>query len=261
MRKRVSMDPAAELPESDPSLGNTPLERALVRTIERGLPYPFSIQHMPEREAYFIFVAAEPGVLQFIVPQRRFTSATAHILMWWVIGSSALLLAIAILFLRNQVKPIRRLAEAAERFGKGQEVADFKPSGAAEVRQAATAFLQMRERIDRQIRQRTEMLAGVSHDLRTPLTRMNLQLAMMGETQEIAEMKADVDVMSRMIEEYLAFARGAQGEAPVQTDVAELLTYVVEDARRQGGEISLTTEGDMIAELRPQALRRSPPAC
>jgi two-component system osmolarity sensor histidine kinase EnvZ len=256
MGLRIRLLPAGALPPSDADISATLLDRELLRNLEHRLPAAFSVQHRPGREIYLIHVAAKRGILRVEVPVKRFTSATAHILAWWVIVSSALLLAIAILFLRNQVKPIRRLAEAADRFGKGQDVAGFRPSGAAEVRRAAAAFLTMRERIDRQIRQRTEMLAGVSHDLRTPLTRMKLQLALLGEAPGVAELKSEVEEMTRLVEEYLAFARGAQGEAPVETDVARLLAEVADEARRQGGAVQLETDGDMIAELRPQALKR-----
>ena len=257
MRLKVTHDPTGALPPSDTESRFSPLESVRFAAIENRLTHLFSMRRQASDKSYMVYVAVEPGLLRIRVPVKRLTSTTAHILMWWVIGTSLLLVTIAVLFLRNQVKPIRRLAEAAERFGKGQEVVGFKSSGALEVRQAATAFLRMRARIERQIRQRTEMLAGVSHDLRTPLTRLKLQLAMMGEGPEIEEMQQDVEAMNGMIEAYLAFARGAQGEAPVETDLARLLAGVVAEARHSKGDIELQTSGDMVAELRPQALKRS----
>jgi two-component system osmolarity sensor histidine kinase EnvZ len=158
--------------------------------------------------------------------------------------------------MRNQVKPIRRLAQAADSFGKGRDVADFKPEGATEVRQAAAAFLQMRNRIKRQIRQRTEILAGVSHDLRTPLTRMKLQLAMLGETPEAENLESDVAAMERMVEGYLAFARGEGVEQPQPTEVSGLLRDVVAQMRRDGGVVDLHVEQAMTLPLRPETMRR-----
>jgi two-component system osmolarity sensor histidine kinase EnvZ len=239
----------------DPKALNA-MEQSLHRSIEAMVGKPFTLQWRPDLDAYLIYVQLDGVLLQVIAPTNRFTSATAHIFMAWTVGASALLLAIAILFLRNQVRPIRRLAEAAERFGKGHDVNDFRPSGAAEVRQAAAAFIRMRDRIRRQIRQRTEMLAGVSHDLRTPLTRMKLALELMPQDSESVELKADVDEMRRMVDGYLDFARGAEGEAATPVDVGELLAEIAADARRQGAQVALATEGDLVAELRPQALRR-----
>ncbi|MDP6343831.1 MAG: ATP-binding protein [Alphaproteobacteria bacterium] len=236
--------------------GGTPIEALLIRTIDEGLELAFTIENQPAQKHYLIRVAFEDGTLQVLVPHNRVTAAASQVLALWTIGSSLLLLAIAILFLRNQVRPILRLAQAADRLGKGQEVEDFKPSGASEVRLAADAFLRMRDRIERQIRQRTEMLAGVSHDLRTPLTRMKLELAMLGETPAAAEMQADVEEMERMIEGYLAFARGADGERAVETDLTQLLEETVGDARRHGAEVDFAAEGELRARLRPQSLKR-----
>jgi two-component system osmolarity sensor histidine kinase EnvZ len=172
-----------------------------------------------------------------------------------MVGTSLVLFAVASVFMRNQVRPIRRLARAMDRFGKGREPGDFRPAGATEVRQAAAAFNVMRERIQRMISQRTEMLAGVSHDLRTPLTRLKLELAML-QGKDVEAMRSDVADMERMLNEYLAFARGEGTEAMSETDVGELLAEVVEGARRQGAEVALETDRGMVVPARPNALKR-----
>ena len=167
------------------------------------------------------------GVLHMVMQRKRLFSSTVYVFVLWMIGTAMILVGIASIFMRNQVKPIRRLAVAADNFGKGRDVVRFKPEGAKEVRQAASAFMAMRERIMRQISQRTEMLAGVSHDLRTPLTRMKLQLAMAGDAEGVQDLKSDVEEMEHMLESYLAFARGEGAEAPEPTDLTALLNEVV----------------------------------
>jgi two-component system osmolarity sensor histidine kinase EnvZ len=164
--------------------------------------------------------------------------------------------ALATRFLRNQVRSLRRLANAAEAFGKGRDVPHFKPEGAIEVRQAAAAFLIMRERIQRQISQRTEMLAGVSHDLRTPLTRMKLELELLGDAEEAQGLRADVAEMQQMLEGYLAFARGEGNEQPAVADLMEFLGDVVATARRDGTEISLIGPSELHLPIRRDAFRR-----
>ena len=158
--------------------------------------------------------------------------------------------------MRNQVKPIRRLAIAADNFGKGRDVSNFKPEGASEVRQAGSAFLIMQERIVRQINQRTDMLAGVSHDLRTPLTRMKLQLEILNDHQGAEELKSDIAEMEHMLDGYLAFARGEGTEEPEPTDLTALLNDAVAQARRKGGVIDLHTEGKLMVSLKPKAFKR-----
>src|SRR5688572_25367722 len=172
------------------------------------------------------------GVLRLLIPRERVTASSADIFVLWMIGSSLVLIAIAVLFLRNQVKPIERLASAAEAFGKGRPVADFKPHGATEVRKAATAFIQMRERIDRFVQQRTEMLAGISHDLKTPLTRMRLQLAMMPKDADTEAMQSDLAEMERMLNEYLEFARGEGSDVVEQVELGSLAAEAVANAER-----------------------------
>jgi two-component system osmolarity sensor histidine kinase EnvZ len=228
------------------------LDEALRLRVQR--PYRFDT-HVAQEWAK-IEVQLETGVLEVLVPKRRLFSSTSQVFLLWMVVSGGVLFAVALLFMRNQIRPIRRLAAAAERFGKGRDTPGFKPEGALEVRQASRAFLVMRERIQRQISQRTEMLAGVSHDLRTPLTRMKLQLALLGDSPDIAELKADVAEMERMIEGYLAFARGEGSEAPVATDLGALIEDVCQAARREGAEIDLAIDGDLMLPLRPQTMRR-----
>jgi two-component system osmolarity sensor histidine kinase EnvZ len=171
-----------------------------------------------------------------------------------MVAMAVVLALIAAYFLRQQIRPIRRLAAAADSFGKGRTDVDLKPAGAREVRQAATAFLMMRERILRQISQRTQMLAGVSHDLRTPLTRMKLQLAMLGDDPGVAELKGDIADMERMVDGYLAFARG-EGEEPVaRTDMTGMIRDVARSAHN--GPIDVDVQDGLDVEVRPQAFKR-----
>ena len=162
-------------------------------------------------------------------------ASNSHIFLIWMVGTSVVLLTVAILFLRNQIRPVLRLAEAADAFGKGRPVPpDFRPRGAREVRQAASAFLEMRDRIRHHVEQRTTMLAGVSHDLRTVLTRFKLELALLGDSREIAALQNDVKEMQHMLEDYLAFAKGDGGEEAAPTDVRELLEEVQEESEHIG---------------------------
>ncbi|MEM7652550.1 MAG: ATP-binding protein, partial [Pseudomonadota bacterium] len=199
-----------------------------------------------------------------IVPRERLFSATTYIFLLWMVGTSLVFFAMAMVFMRNQIRPIRRLASAADRFGKGLDIPTFKPEGATEVRRAAAAFNQMRARIERQMRQRTEMLAGVSHDLRTPLTRMKLQLAMISDAQGADDLATDVAELERMIEGYLMFARGEGTELAEETDLLLLLRRAVGDQVRGGQAVELEFSGHLAhantqleLPLRPQAFRRA----
>jgi two-component system osmolarity sensor histidine kinase EnvZ len=174
----------------------------------------------------------------------------------WMVGSSLVLLAVATVFLRNQVKSLRRLAAAADGLGKGRPVPFFKIEGAVEIRQAAIAFMKMRDRIQRQIRQRTEMLAGVSHDLRTPLTRMKLALELLRDDPAVEELKSDVAEMERMVHGYLDFVRGEGTEVPVDTDISLLLEDLAAAMRREGTPLSVAPPPEYVMSVRPNALRR-----
>ncbi len=240
---------------------NSQYRPMLVRTLDKSLKaqirHPYTAVTDMTEKGVNVAVQLNGGVLHVFIPEGRLYSSSGYIFLLWMMGVSLALLAVAVLFMRNQIRPIRRLADAAERFGKGLDVpASFKPEGAREVRQAAEAFIEMHSRIRRQIQQRTAMLAGVSHDLRTPLTRMKLQVAMLDDSPDIEALKGDIVDMERMIDAYLDFARDESGEASSRTDLKEMLDRVAAGARRQGAKIELDTPGDLSLQLRPVAFER-----
>lgn len=228
------------------------LAKALIDQVDR----PFDIRVDADEKWVEVHVQLNEGVLVVAMPERRIFSSSGYVVLLWMVGSSIVLLIIAMFFMRNQVRPIRRLAVAAERFGKGRDVPFFKVEGAREVRQAARAFIDMKDRLRRQIQQRTAMLAGVSHDLRTPLTRMKLQLAMMEETADVKDLRTDIADMEKMIEAYLQFARGEGGEENERTDLNELIERVVRNANREAELVSYTPAANMTLLLRPVAFER-----
>ncbi len=203
-------------------------------------------------------VQLREGVLDLVIQKKRLVAASAIVFVLWMVISSIVLIAVAILFLRNQVRPLERLAYAAEAFGKGRAVPDFKPYGATEVRRAAQAFITMRARIERFLQQRTDMLAGVSHDLKTPITRMRLQLALAGDGPEIAPLLEDLREMEHMLDEYLDFARGEGGEDMQSVDLAELVEETVATAKRSDVDGRLRTEAmaPVTMAVRRQSLKR-----
>jgi two-component system osmolarity sensor histidine kinase EnvZ len=234
--------------ETEDHLRQAMSERAMSRYRVDGVSDPGNFQ---------VLVQLPDGVLTATLSYKRLNTSTTYIFILWMIGSSVVFFVVAAMFLRNQVKSLRRLAAAADNFGKGRMVAYSKIEGALEVRQAAVAFFQMRDRMQRQIRQRTEMLAGVSHDLRTPLTRMKLALELMGEENPtIAELKSDVVEMEHLVQVYLDFARGEGTETPVDTDIASLLQDVAASATREGTALSLDPPEELVVPIRPNAVRR-----
>ncbi|MCC5997062.1 MAG: HAMP domain-containing protein [Oceanicaulis sp.] len=249
--------------ESDtlPTTRRTAFFRVLDRTLRRALagklsePFWFDTTRYPNYVD--IRVETEGGVLRFIAARDQVFATTGHIFVIWLSGATLLLLTVAILFIRNQVKPIRQLAEAAEAFGRGQDVERFKPAGAREVRQAASAFLDMRARLKRHMEQRTQLLAGVSHDLRTPLTRLRLQLALMPDSPERDAARSDIAEMEAALEEYLAFARGQAGEEPGPVDLTALCETLGDDAARQGVDLRLDLEEALTVQAREGALKRA----
>lgn len=206
-----------------------------------------------------IAVAAAEGrpAMDLVVARRRVSASNPHQLLVIMASTSILMTGLAYVFLRNQLRPIRRLADAAEEFGKGR-VVPYRPAGASEVRSAGRAFVEMRGRIESQIEQRTMMLSGVSHDLRTPLTRMRLGLSMLDQTPEVKDIERDVAEMQGLLDTFLDFARGEALDDPADADPARLAREVVDDARRGGGAI--TYDGPDVAEpvhMRPKAVQRA----
>ncbi len=235
------------------------IDNKILESFAERLPYPFAVDletEDPDRVA--VFVQVDPGLLTVIAARRRVTSTTTWLLLAWMVGSSVVLSAISIYFLRLQIRPIRQLARAADSFGKGRDVGDFRPRGALEIRQAAHAFNLMRHRILRHISQRTEMLAAVSHDLRTPLTRMQLELELLGQRDDpvMAGLRQDVGEMSKLVEEYLGFARGEGREQVEPTDLAPILESMRQRAERSGVELDISMDRALVLPLRPTAFHR-----
>lgn len=238
----------------NPSRENT-IGQTLASAFYEQLKRPFNIRIAPDEKWVEVTVQLRGGVLQVTMPERRIFSSSGYVVLIWMVGSSIILLIIATIFMRNQIRPIRRLAVAAEQFGKGRDVPFFKVEGAREVRQAARAFIDMKERLQRQIQQRTIMLAGVSHDLRTPLTRMKLQLELM-DGPDAADLKSDIAEMERMIGAYLQFARGDGAEEPVRSDLKDLLEQAARGMNREQERVFLEVQDDLTLSLRPVAFAR-----
>ncbi|MGA0608088.1 ATP-binding protein [Phenylobacterium sp. VNQ135] len=233
-----------------------PIDRSLERALSERLDDPFWFDTTRYPAYVDIRVGVPGGVMRVLAPRDRAFATQGHIFVLWMTVATVLLTALAILFIRNQVRAIERLANAAEAFGRGVDQPSFKPQGAKEVRRAARAFLDMRARIQRHIDQRTALLASVSHDLRTPLTRLKLALAL-EETKGAGEMKRDLAEMEHMIDEYLAFARGEGGEALEEVPLRRLIDEVSEGAVRAGAQVTVTADPQLAASVRPNALKRA----
>jgi two-component system osmolarity sensor histidine kinase EnvZ len=232
-----------------------PLTRALPRELGVQIREPFWLDTVGRSGLMEIRVDLGFGVLRFVTRRSLAYDANVHIFILWMLGASIVLLVVAILFLRNQIRPILRLAAAAEDFGKGRDL-EFQPRGAREVRQAGYAFIEMKRRIERAAEQRMTMLNGVSHDLRTILTRFRLSLAMIEDSTETEPLQQDVDEMQAMLEGYLAFARGDGGELTMLTNLRATLEELRAGAARHGGRLSIEAKGDLNVKVRPLAMKR-----
>ena len=232
------------------------VDKMFIRSLKESVKRPFKVDSHSMEKHVIVSIQLPEGIFEVIVNRKRLFSSTTYIFVIWMVGTSMILFGVATIFMRNQVRPIRRLAAAANELGKGRDAPQLKPEGAREVRQASLAFISMRDRIQRQITQRTDMLAGVSHDLRTPLTRMKLQLELTKNNSYTKDLKADIAEMEHMLEGYLAFARGEGDETPKSTNLSSMLGDVVLSARRKGAEVDLHTEGDIVVMVCPNAFKR-----
>lgn len=236
------------------------LDRTLSKSIRRKIERRYWIDTVGASDYVDIRLQLDGAVMKVLARRSQTYASNTHIFLLWMVTTSLILLTVAILFLRNQIKPILALAKAADRFGRGQPVPNnFRVRGAREVRQAAIAFLEMRDRIERHVEQRTTMLAGVSHDLRTILTRFRLQLAMLGTTPEVNELVSDVDEMQQMLEDYLAFSKGGTGEEAARTDVFVLLKEIYDcHASNPERTVSLNAPNQhFFAMIRRNAFKRA----
>ncbi len=252
----ASILPLDAMPPAGPKPFFTDLDRVLSREIAQQIGKPFWIDTVGNSNLVEIRIQLRDEVLRVFAPRSAAYASNSLAFIIWMFGTSLVLLAIAILFLRNQIRPILRLASAAEAFGKGRPAPDFRLRGAREVRAAGQAFIEMRARIERQIEQRTAMLAGVSHDLRTVLTRFRLQLELLDPSADSDALKNDIADMQRMLEGYLAFARGDSGERAEAIDVTQLIGDVEREAAATGISIETSFAGDPNVKLRPQSFKR-----
>ena len=232
-----------------------PLIRALPSELGVQLREPFWVDPVGRSGLMEVRVDLGFGVLRLVTRRSLAYEPNVQIFIFWMVGASVVLIAVAILFLRNQIRPILRLAAAAEDFGKGRD-SNFQPRGAREVRQAGYAFIEMKRRIERATEQRTAMLNGVSHDLRTILTRFRLSLEIMDETPEQVLLQADIDEMQAMLESYLAFARGDGGEPSLMTNLRTMIEELAASANRSGATVITDVTDDLTLRVRPLALKR-----
>ena len=207
----------------------SPIDRTLRRELKSKFgsnDYWFSTTDY--KELIDLRIRYKEGYFRFLVPKDRVTSSSARIFALWITVPAIIMIIISLIFLKNQTRPITNLARAAERFGKGEEIEEFKPSGALEIRQAGHEFDKMRKRIERHINQRTEMLSGISHDLRTPLTRMKLQIAFIKDNETVKKLTEDINEMEKMLNEYLQFTSSSYVEKDEMFDLSELISKVIE---------------------------------
>ena len=252
----VDFLPVTELPPIGPKPFFSLLDQALSEELRKQIGRPFWIDTVGRSSLVEIRIQLDDVVMRVFARRNAAYASNSGIFLLWMVGTSLVLITVAILFLRNQIRPILRLTEAVENFGKGRDVPNLRARGAQEVRRAAVAFLEMKARVERTIDQRTTMLAGVSHDLRTVLTRFKLALALIDDSPETDALKKDIDEMSRMLEAYLAFARGDSGEPSAPTDMADFLEELKTDAERHGHRTTVQFHGYPVATVRPDAFKR-----
>ena len=255
LRLEIEIQPGAPLEARRCGQGSN-LDRYLTQALEDELNRRVWYDSTCPGNQVLIRVPIQEGVLQIKAFRDRVQARSGPLFVTWIMGATVFLGIVSVIFIRNQVKPIIRLADAMERFGRGEDTGPVRPRGAREVRGAAIAFFDMRARIKKHIDQRSQLLAGVSHDLRTPLTRLKLQFALMPQTPELEEAKRDLAEMEETLEEYLAFAKGLTEEAPELVDLGALAAATASDAARTGVDIGVECTGKPATHGRARALKR-----
>ncbi len=255
MRMDVEFLPSGPLPAVLPKPFFSIVDVALSNEIRKQIGRPFWLDTVGRSNLIEIRIQLDRAILRVVAYRSAAYASNSYIFILWMLGTSFVLIVVAVAFLRTQIRPILRLSRAAESFGKGREI-DFRPRGAREVREAGYAFIAMKRRIERAIEQRTAMLNGVSHDLRTVLTRFKLSLALMEGSEDSDEMKKDVEEMQRMLEGYLAFARGDAGEPAIAIDMRDFLDDIRADSERGGATARVDFCGDSVVRVRPDAFKR-----
>lgn len=256
LRLDIEMQPNAPLELRRCGAFGSVIDRYLTHALEQELGRTVWYDSTCPGTQVLIRVPTREGVLQLRAYRDRVQARSGPLFVAWIAGATLFLGALSIIFIRNQVRPILKLADAMERFGRGEDTGPFRIRGAREVRGATLAFFDMRARVKRLIDQRAQLLAGVSHDLRTPLTRLKLQLALMEPSAEIEDAKRDLTEMEETLEEYLAFAKGLGEEAPAEVDVGALAHAIAADSQRSGADVEVALEGDVTALGRERGLKR-----
>tara|TARA_B100002052_G_scaffold177511_1_gene161579 strand:- start:1083 stop:2405 length:1323 start_codon:yes stop_codon:yes gene_type:complete len=234
------------------------VENTLSKELSKNMNNSFWVDAHTYEKRVIVQIEKKEGIYEFIIPRRNVYATNSHIFLVWMVISSLLLVSVAVIFMRQQIKPIEKLSKAAQQFGLGKKMENFKPSGATEVRRAAEAYLKMQERIERFIEQRTLMLAGVSHDLRTPLTRLKLQIEMLSDDKTNIELLSDVNEMQKMLENYLDFAEDVTREKATKTDLKKMINEIIdsESAKSKTIEFNIKNDEPIFFECRTIAMKR-----
>jgi len=241
-------------PTEIPERWYSPMDRSLRRELKSAFPDSYWFDTTSYKETVYLKIKYNNGFLQIFFPKNKIAPSSARIFALWITLPGLLLITIAIVFLKNQTRPIVNLAKAAEKFGKGEYIKEFRPSGAKEIRQAAYEFDKMRKRITIHLKQRSEMLSGISHDLRTPLTRLKLQLAMLKQQDLAKKMSDDIEEMERMLNEYLEFSRHQKNEETEVVDLNDVIKDIL--SKYENKNINSDIENNLRINIRPNSIKR-----